>query len=259
MPLQAGPETVCTFYPKSTRTAAQSQSRCEKIRQEKNVMVSLAQTQPNLNTARFAATSLHPTTSDSPDEIVLLERCKSGDKNAWNTLIHRSERSIYKFAYSLCRSHEEAGDIVGQVFLRLYQNLHTFRHEASFTSWLFRIVRNTYLDLCIRPAHRSHLSLDAGPTIGSETSAGRDILDPAPTPEAVCLQKETTQMLSKAIQHLPAYQRQVLRMYHTEGKSYEEIAAATGLSIGTVKSRLNRARTMLRERLAPFQETLRVV
>ena len=148
------------------------------------------------------------------------------------------------------------GDIAGQVFLRLYQNLHTFRNEASFTSWLFRIVRNTYLDLCVRPAHKSHLSLDASPNNDSEPNAGRDIMDPAPSPETLCLESETAQMLAKAIHHLPAYQRQVLRMYHTEGKSYEEIAAATGLSIGTVKSRLNRARTMLRERLAPYQESL---
>jgi RNA polymerase sigma-70 factor (ECF subfamily) len=196
------------------------------------------------------------TTGDSHSDLALIERCKSGDTAAWDQLIHRYEKSVYKFAYSLCRNHEEAGDIAGQVFLRLYQNLHTFRNEASFTSWLFRIVRNTYLDLCVRPAHRGHLSLDAGPASDNEPSAGRDIMDPSPSPEAVCLENETAQLLAKAIHHLPAYQRQVLRMYHTEGKSYEEIAEATGLSIGTVKSRLNRARTMLRERLAPFQETL---
>ena len=130
--------------------------------------------------------------------------------------------------------------------------------RPAFTSWLFRIVRNTYLDLCVRPAHRSHLSLDASPTNDNEPSAGRDIMDTAPSPESVCLENETAQMLAKAIHHLPAYQRQVLRMYHSEGKSYEEIAEATGLSIGTVKSRLNRARTMLRERLAPYQDTLTI-
>lgn len=193
---------------------------------------------------------------DTLGEAVLIERCKAGLAGAWDTLICRYEKSVYKFAYSLCRNHEEAGDIAGQVFLRLYQNLHTFRNEASFTSWLFRIVRNTYLDLCVRPAHRGHLSLDAGPNNDGEPSGGRDIMDPAPSPEAVCLENETAQLLAKAIQHLPAYQRQVLRMYHTEGKSYEEIAEETGLSIGTVKSRLNRARNMLRERLAPYQETL---
>lgn len=189
-------------------------------------------------------------------EAVLLDRCKAGDVAAWDTLIRRYEKSIYKFAYSLCRNHEEAGDIAGQVFLRLYQNLSTFRNEASFTSWLFRIVRNTYLDLCVRPAHRGHLSLDSGPANDYEAATGRDIMDPSPSPEAICMTRETAQLLARAIHHLPAYQRQVLRMYHTDGKSYEEIAAATGLSIGTVKSRLNRARNMLRERLAPFQDTL---
>jgi RNA polymerase sigma-70 factor (ECF subfamily) len=194
--------------------------------------------------------------ADALGEATLLDRCKQGDKDAWDTLIRRYEKSVYKFAYSLCRNHEEAGDIAGQVFLRLYQNLHTFRNEASFTSWLFRIVRNTYLDLCVRPAHRSHLSLDASPNNDNEPSAGRDILDPSPTPETLCMEKETAQLLARAIHHLPAYQRQVLCMYHSEGKSYEEIAEATGLSIGTVKSRLNRARNMLRERLAPYQESL---
>jgi len=217
-------------------------------------MHTLNQAEQTVKNSRPVSYDASPSTS----EVLLLERCKAGESAAWDTLIRKYEKSVYKFAYSLCRNHEEAGDIAGQVLLRLYQNLHTFRNEASFTSWLFRIVRNTYLDLCVRPAHRSHVSLDASPNNDSEPSAGRDIMDPSPTPEAVCLEKETAQMLSKAIMHLPAYQRQVLRMYHTEGKSYEEIAESTGLSIGTVKSRLNRARTMLRERLAPFQETLMV-
>jgi len=216
--------------------------------------------QPLTHSDQTVQNSRHTSHDSSPStsEVVLLERCKKGESAAWDTLIRKYEKSVYKFAYSLCRNHEEAGDIAGQVFLRLYQNLHTFRNEASFTSWLFRIVRNTYLDLCVRPAHRGHLSLDAGPNNDSEPSAGRDIMDPSPSPEAVCMEHEVSQLLAKAIMHLPAYQRQVLRMYHTEGKSYEEIAEATGLSIGTVKSRLNRARNMLRERLAPFQETLMV-
>jgi RNA polymerase sigma-70 factor (ECF subfamily) len=217
-------------------------------------MITMTQT----TTASETNTTQTTQTGNSTAENVLIERCKAGDTNAWDTLIHTYEKSVYKFAYSLCRNHDEAGDIAGQVFLRLYQNLHTFRYEASFTSWLFRIVRNTYLDLCVRPAHRSHLSLDAGTNNDGEPNVARDIMDPAPQPEAICMDNEVAAMLAKAIQHLPAYQRQVLRMYHTEGKSYEEIAETTGLSIGTVKSRLNRARTMLRERLAPIQDTLMV-
>jgi len=188
-------------------------------------------------------------------EMVLVDRCKAGDSRAWEILVSRYEQSVFKFAYSLCRSYEEAGDIAGQVFLRLYQNIHTFRSEASFTAWLFRIVRNTYLDLCIRPAHRSHLSLDARRGSDDKPLQTRDIVDPAATPDTICIRNERARLLARAIQHLPAYQRQVLHLYHSEGKSYEEIAQATGLPIGTVKSRLNRARTTLRERLTPYQDT----
>jgi RNA polymerase sigma-70 factor (ECF subfamily) len=194
--------------------------------------------------------------SDSDEAALLLERCNAGDAAAWDTLIKQNEKSVYRFAYRLCRNYDDAADIAGQVFVRLYQNLHTFRHEASFSSWVFRIVRNTYLDLCVRPACRNNVSLDSDNLTDVAATRVREFADPGPTPEACCIEKETSRLLSRAVRHLPAYQRQVLRMYHGEGKSYEQIAEATGLSIGTVKSRLNRARTMLRERLLPMRDTL---
>lgn len=197
--------------------------------------------------------------SEKLDEGALLrERCNAGDPLAWDTLIKENETAVYRFAYKLCRNYDDSADIAAQVFVRLYLNLHTFRHEASFSSWLFRIVRNTYLDLCVRPACRNNVSLDTDcPTEGTSTqSRVREVVDPSPTPEARCIHNETSRLLSHAVKHLPAYQRQVLEMYHSEGKSYEQIAQATGLSIGTVKSRLNRARTMLRERLMPQREML---
>jgi len=190
------------------------------------------------------------------EDALLLERCNSGDKAAWDTLIKQNEKSVYRFAYRLCRNYDDAADIAGQVFIRVYQNLHTFRHEASFSSWVFRIVRNTYLDLCVRPAWRNNVSLDTDGKVDSVPGRAREFADQGMTPEQRCIQNETSRMLSKAVRHLPEYQRQVLRMYHAEGKTYEQIAEATGLSIGTVKSRLNRARNMLRERLTPIHDTL---
>ena len=193
--------------------------------------------------------------SIAPDRNALsFVRCQAGDKAAWDELIKQHEKSIYRFAYRLCKNYDDAADIAGQVFVRLYQNLHTFRHEASFTSWVFRIVRNAYLDQCVRPACRNNLSLDV--EYDAAVSRIREFPDPTPGPEARCLENETSRLLSKAVRHLPAYQRQVLRMYHAEGKSYEQIAVATGLSIGTVKSRLNCARNMLRERLMPYRDSL---
>src|SRR5207244_1243423 len=78
----------------------------------------------------------HPT-EDTHFEAVLIQRCLAGHAAAWDTLIRRYEKQVYKFAYALCRHPEDAEDITGQVFLRLYQNLRTFRHKANFSSWLF--------------------------------------------------------------------------------------------------------------------------
>ncbi|HLV81427.1 MAG TPA: sigma-70 family RNA polymerase sigma factor [Chthonomonadaceae bacterium] len=182
------------------------------------------------------------------DPLLLIERCKAGDPAAWNELIHRYEGLIYSFARSLCHNAADASDVAAQVLLRLYQSLHTFRNGAPFKSWLFRIVRNTYIDDCVRDSENGHLSLDAGAGPDGETVPGREVVDPAPSPETICLEREMVRRLAEGIHHLPAYQRQVLALY-ARGRSYEEIAQATGVSMGTVKSRLNRARRTLHERL----------
>jgi RNA polymerase sigma-70 factor (ECF subfamily) len=189
-------------------------------------------------------------------ETALIVRCKAGDSAAWNTLIKRYETSVFRFAYSLSHSQEDADDIAGRVFLRLYSNINTFRYESSFRSWLFRIVRNTYVDMCVRSAYRKNISLDSMPGSDGESVSSRDIIDPQAGPEEKYLDKETASLLNHAIRHLPEYQRQVVQMYHIEGKSYGTIASTAGLSIATVKSRLNRARTNLRERLTPMRDTL---
>ena len=200
-------------------------------------------------------TSVHPIALLVGDhsEADLIQRCKAGDASAWDTLIGRYEKSIYNFAYSLCHNRDDAEDITGQVFLRIYQRLHAFRNESRFATWLFRIVSNIYQDLCIRPAHRGILSLNVISAYYGEPSLEWDIPDLAPSPETICIENETARILARAIHHLPAYQQNAMRMYYIENKSYQEIAEATGFSIGTIKSRLNRARTMLRERLAMVQ------
>jgi RNA polymerase sigma-70 factor, ECF subfamily len=191
---------------------------------------------------------------DSQAVCRLLERCQAGDQKAWTLLFREHEKPVYRFALKLCGNAEDANDIMVHVFLRIYQSLHTFRHEASFSSWVARIVRNTYLDMCIRPSWRKLPVVDNGLHDSLELVSFAS--DPAPGPEAVCLQNERTRLLQQAISHLPPYQREVLSMYHGEGKSYEEIASTVGISIGTVKSRLNRARRMLLDRLECSREML---
>src|SRR5262249_886468 len=128
-------------------------------------------------------------------------------------------------------------------------------NESNFTSWVFRIARNVYVDTCIRAPHRSHVSLDEGLEVEGNTLI-HQVADEGPGPEQRYIDQEKRKMLDKAIRHLPSYQRRMVVMFHEEGRSYEEIARETGLSLGTVKSRLSRARHMLRERLACFEDAL---
>lgn len=141
---------------------------------------------------------------DLPTDWDVIQRCKERSRNAWNTLIARHEKSIYKFAYTLSHNYDDAADIAGQVFVPFYDDIHTFRNESHFTSWLFCIVRNVYVDTCVRTPHRSHISLDDGMEFKGDRLI-RDIVDPAPTPEAPSIEKERQNGLSKAIRHLPEY------------------------------------------------------
>ncbi len=179
----------------------------------------------------------------------ILTRCKAGDPRAWDALINLYKMPVYKFAYSLCHNHDDAEDIAGQVFLRIYLNLSSFRYEAAFTAWVFRIVRNAHIDLCMRARHKNDISIDVPAGNGDWISPAREVADPQDGPEQLCIDRETRNNLSLAIQRLPTIQRRMMHLYHMEGKSYAEIAIITNISIGTVKSRLNRARIMLRERL----------
>jgi RNA polymerase sigma-70 factor (ECF subfamily) len=189
------------------------------------------------------------------DESTLIEACKQGDRAAWDTLFTRYRKPIYRFAYSLSGNRDDADDITAQVFLRLYKHIHTFRSSPSFTSWLFRMVSNVHIDTCVRAPHRAF----EGPGSGMRTVGGTyiaDIPDTSPTPEAACLEAEKSLMLRSAVKNLPRYQRIVVDMYHLEGCSYQEIADRTRLSVGTVKSRLWRARQALNERLSPLEKVL---
>src|SRR5579872_6642947 len=120
-----------------------------------------------------------PEIPSSTEDMRLLQACRQGDATAWNTLIRRYEPHVRAFAYALARNHDDAADITGQALVRLYESIHSFRMDAQFTSWLFCIVRNIYIDTCIRAIHRSHLSLDDGLEIEGHRLF-RQIADPSP-------------------------------------------------------------------------------
>jgi len=194
-----------------------------------------------------------PRATVSAEEKALIERCKRGDLAAFNDLVRKYEKQVYNFAYRLTGNYDDANDVAQDAFLRVFNAIGSFRGDASFSTWLFRITTNVFLDERKRAKAHPHASLDEYLEL-DESSVARQIEDPSPTPEAVLEESERAHLLQQAIGGLPEYQRAMVTLYHGQQKSYEEIAEIMDLPIGTVKSRLNRARLALKEKLAGIWE-----
>jgi RNA polymerase sigma-70 factor (ECF subfamily) len=191
----------------------------------------------------------------SASDRMLISRSQSGDTGAFNELIKLYEKAVFNFAYRLTSDYDDANDVAQDAFIRAFNAIHSFRGDSSFTTWLFRITTNVFLDE--RKKRRAHpaQSLDEYVTVG-ENSVAKQVEDHAPGPEAIATDKERTLAINRAIQKLPEYQRAMVVMYHLEQKAYEEIAEILEIPIGTVKSRLNRARLALKDLLAADRELL---
>lgn len=188
-----------------------------------------------------------------PGERALIERCKQGDLSAFDELVHRYEKQVYGFAYRMTGNYDDANDIASEAFVKVFQAIESFRGDANFSTWVFRIVTNLYLDH--RKRTRAHVTVPLDEYVELEESAvARQIEDTAPGPLEMVEAGERGQTLEAAINQLPEYQRLMVLLFHSQGKSYEEIAEIMGLPIGTVKSRLSRARLALKEKLEPYRE-----
>ncbi len=191
--------------------------------------------------------------SSAQDDLVLIERTKQGDRAAFDDLIYKYERRAYQYAYRLTSNSEEASDVVSDAFVRVYNALQNFKGQSAFTTWLFRIITNCYLDARKKERSRPTVSLDNAMQ-SSEGDFERQVEDDGPGPSEELEKSERERLVQAALFKIPEYQRAMLVMYHVENLSYEEIAEALDLPIGTVKSRLNRARLSLREQLTKDKE-----
>jgi len=188
---------------------------------------------------------------------MLINRSQSGDRSAFNQLIRKHEARAYQYAFRLTRNPEEAADVVAEAFVRVYNALHNFKGQSAFTTWLYRILTNCFLDIRKKERSRPATSLEAA----LQTPDGeleRQIEDPNRTPHEEAERNERERNVEAAVALLPEYQKAMIVMYHAEMMSYEEIASALDLPIGTVKSRLNRARLSLRELLLKDEELFKI-
>lgn len=187
------------------------------------------------------------------DEL-LIQRAQNGDRTAFDDLVRRHEVRAFQYAYRLTRNQEEASDVVSEAFVRVFNAIHNFKGKSSFSTWLYRILTNCYLDMRKRERNRPTTSLDTSPEDGE---IERQYESPDRSPHEESERSERERAMVRAVGKLPEYQQAMITMYHVEMMSYEDIAAALDLPIGTVKSRLNRARLMLRDFLAKDEELFR--
>ncbi len=188
---------------------------------------------------------------------ILIEKSQRGDREALNELIRKHQDRAYQYAFRLTRNPDIAADVVADAFVRINNALKNFKGNAAFTTWLYRIITNCYLDQRKREKGKGNLSLDSGFQQDDE-DVTREIEDPGRTPDELVERNQREALLQKALAQLPEFQKSMIVMYHAEQLSYEEISESLDLPIGTVKSRLNRARISLREILGQDEELFKV-
>jgi len=188
-----------------------------------------------------------------PDEPTLIRRAQAGDLDAFNALVVTYQDRVYTITYRIMGSHPPAADAAQDTFITAYRKLDTYR-GGSFKSWLLRIATNTCYDALRYQKRRPATAFDDMP--GADIADGPPIPDSAETPEQAAQRAELSQAIQDCITALQADQRLALVMCDVEGYSYQEIAATADTTLGTVKSRISRARRAVRECLQSVRELL---
>ncbi len=184
-------------------------------------------------------------------EARFIEKLKSGDADAFDTLVTRYTNDIYALLFRITEDAEEAGDLTQETFLSALKAIKKFRGEADLKTWLFRIAINESRNRFRwwkRRRREKTVSLDS-PVGESNTTLGEMFESNFASPEENILQRERERVLSKALQDLPKIFREAIVLCDIEGLSYEEIALTLETNIGTVKSRIARGREELRRKL----------
>ena len=182
------------------------------------------------------------------DDRELIVKSQNGDVAAFESLVKQHQVVAYNVALKILGNQEDAKDATQEALIKVFKNLASFKAEAQFSTWLYRIVVNTCNDYLRKERSRKHFSLDKE----METEDGtlkREVSDDRMTPEKVYEANDLREKVQMAIQALPEQQRTVVVLRDIEGMSYDVIASMLDLPVGTVKSRINRGRDALKQML----------
>ena len=178
----------------------------------------------------------------------LIESCKKGDRDAFNELVLKYQDSVINLAYNLLSNRDDAYDAAQETFIKVYRNIGSFRGDSSFVTWIYRITSNVCKDILRkRQKHSNVVSLS--PSEGDSDSGFMDIRDDKKTPEERLEVTELQKEVREALSELKAEYREIIVYCDIEQLSYEEISKLLKCPMGTIKSRLSRARTALKNNL----------
>jgi RNA polymerase sigma-70 factor (ECF subfamily) len=183
-----------------------------------------------------------------PTSDVLIERCLSGDQQAWETIVRQHWRKVFNVAYKFVGRHEAAEDLTQDIFLKIFRSLDTFDRRANFQTWLISVSRNLCIDY-YRSARKERETIDR--------QVNPDDLMPVSSevaPDAALEQRDLAVLLRRALEKLPGSLRAAVIMRDIQELSYQEIAEHLELPEGTVKSRINRGRKELARQIRRLQQ-----
>lgn len=194
--------------------------------------------------------------SERDADQLLVDRVKSGDQQAFNLLVRKYERKVFRLISRLVRDPAEVEDVAQEAFIKAYRALPQFRGDSAFYTWLYRIAVNTAKNHLVAQGRRPiPLSDTLSEDEDGESFGREDVVSDNQTPDAELLSRQIAETVNRAIEALPQDLRTAVTLREIEGLSYEEIAEAMNCPIGTVRSRIFRAREAIAQQLRPLLDT----
>jgi RNA polymerase sigma-70 factor, ECF subfamily len=192
--------------------------------------------------------------SDREADQVLVEQVQRGDKRAFELLVAKYQRKIFRLLSRLIRDSAEIEDVAQEAFIKAYRALPNFRGESAFYTWLYRIAINTAKNYLVAQGRRAPTTTETEIDEAENFDEGDQLRD-VNTPDSMLLSKQVGEAVNRAIERLPEDLRTAIVLRELEGLSYEEIAETMNCPIGTVRSRIFRAREAIAEELRPLLDT----
>jgi RNA polymerase sigma-70 factor (ECF subfamily) len=192
--------------------------------------------------------------SDREIDRQLVERAQRGDKQAFSLLVEKYQRKLARLLSRFIRDPAEVEDVTQEAFIKAYRALPAFRGDSAFYTWLYRIGINTAKNYLMAMGRRAPTSTEVEAEEAEGFDEGEQLRD-INTPESLLLSNEIAETVNATIEKLPEELRKAIQMRELEGMSYEDIAQAMDCPIGTVRSRIFRAREAIAEQLRPLLGT----